>query len=136
MGALPLIGRRRRPFPALKRASLDIESGMFGLIGPNGAGKTTLMRVLCGILEPSRGKVRVNGIDLSARREELQALIGYLPQSFGTYENMTAYRFLDYQAMLKGRWDAGDRRRAVDEAIRAVRLEESRDQKIGGFSGG
>ena len=133
---LPLIGRRRRPFPALKQASLEIESGMFGLIGPNGAGKTTLMRVLCGILEPTRGKVRVNGIDLSARREELQALIGYLPQAFGTYENMTAYRFLDYQAMLKGRWDAGERRRAVEEAIRAVHLEDSRDRRIGGFSGG
>ena len=136
VGALPLIGRRRRPFPALNRASLEIESGMFGLIGPNGAGKTTLMRVLCGILEPTRGKVRVNGIDLSARREELQALIGYLPQAFGTYENMTAYRFLDYQAMLKGRWDADGRRRAVDEAIGAVHLGESRDQRIGGFSGG
>ncbi len=133
---LPLIGRRRRPFPALKQASLEIESGMFGLIGPNGAGKTTLMRVLCGILEPTRGKVRVNGIDLSARREELQALIGYLPQAFGTYENLTAYRFLDYQAMLKGRWDAGERRRAVEEAIRAVHLEDSRDRRIGGFSGG
>ena len=133
---LPLIGRRRRPFPALKQASLEIESGMFGLIGPNGAGKTTLMRVLCGILEPTRGKVRVNGIDLSARREELQALIGYLPQAFGTYENRTAYQFLDYQAMLKGRWDAGERRRAVEEAIRAVHLEDSRDQKIRGFSGG
>ena len=136
VAALPLIGRRRRPFPALKQASVEIESGMFGLIGPNGAGKTTLMRVLCGILEPTRGKVRVNGIDLSERREELQALIGYLPQSFGTYENMTAYQFLDYQAMLKGRWDSGTRRRAVEDAIAAVHLEESRDQKIGGFSGG
>ncbi len=136
VAALPLIGRRRRPFPALKQASVEIESGMFGLIGPNGAGKTTLMRVLCGILEPTRGKVRVNGIDLSARREELQALIGYLPQAFGTYENMTAYQFLDYQAMLKGRWDAGSRRRAVEEAIAAVHLEDSRDKKIGGFSGG
>ena len=136
VAALPLIGRRRRPFPALKQASVEIESGMFGLIGPNGAGKTTLMRVLCGILEPTRGKVRVNGIDLSERREELQALIGYLPQAFGTYEGMTAYQFLDYQAMLKGRWDAGGRRRAVEEAIAAVHLEDSRDQKIGGFSGG
>ena len=136
VGALPLIGRRRRPFPALKRASLDIESGMFGLIGPNGAGKTTLMRVLCGILEPSRGKVRVNGIDLSARREELQALIGYLPQSFGTYENMTAYRFLDYQAMLKGRWDAGRGGRPWTRRSGPCAWRRAATRRSGGSRGG
>jgi len=136
VGKIPLIGRKKRPFTALDQVSLEIASGMFGLIGPNGAGKTTLMRIICGILQQSRGTVRINGVDLRAHREELQGLIGYLPQEFGTYENMTAYQFLDYQAMLKGKWEAEERRRAVDGAIRAVHLADSRDLKIRRFSGG
>ena len=136
IGAIPLIGKRKRPFTAVQQVSLNIGSGMFGLVGPNGAGKTTLMRIVCGILEQSLGKVHINGIDLSQRREELQALIGYLPQEFGTYENMTARQFLDYQALLKGKWDTAQRHEAVKNALRSVHLEESGDRKIGGFSGG
>jgi len=132
----PLIGRQRKPFKALDRVSLKIESGMFGLVGPNGAGKTTLMRVVCGILPPTRGKVFFNDIDLNAKREELQSLIGYLPQEFGTYENMTAYQFLDYQAMLKGIWNATARQKAVKQAISSVHLDESSDIRIKNFSGG
>jgi multidrug efflux pump subunit AcrB/ABC-type multidrug transport system ATPase subunit len=133
---VPLIGRQRIPFRALDRVSLKIESGMFGLVGPNGAGKTTLMRVICGILPPTRGKVFFNDIDLEAKREELQSLIGYLPQEFGTYENMTAYQFLDYQAMLKGIWNASDRHKIIKQAISSVHLEKSSDIRIKNFSGG
>ncbi len=133
---IPVIGKQRVPFKALNQVSLEIESGMFGLIGPNGAGKTTLMRVICGILDQSRGTVKINGIDLNEKREELQSLIGYLPQEFGTYENMTAYQFLDYQALLKGLWDDGERREIVERAIASVHLGESRDVKIKAFSGG
>jgi len=134
--AIPVIGKRKKPFVALRRVSLEIESGMFGLIGPNGAGKTTLMRIICGILDQSLGKVRINDIDLSQRREELQSLIGYLPQEFGTYESLTARQFLDYQALLKGKWDTDERHRVLDEALASVHLEDSADKKIGGFSGG
>lgn len=70
---------------------------MFGLLGPNGAGKSTMMRIICGILEQSYGKIWINGLDTQKHREELQGLIGYLPQAFGTYENMSAWEFLDYQ---------------------------------------
>ncbi|MDW7680282.1 MAG: efflux RND transporter permease subunit, partial [bacterium] len=98
---IPLIGKKKNPFKALAGVSMEIGSGMFGLLGPNGAGKTTLMRIICGILEQTRGTIWINNLDLKARREELQGLIGYLPQEFGTYENMTAYEFLEYQAILK-----------------------------------
>ena len=81
---------------------MDIHTGMFGLLGPNGAGKTTLMRIICGIFEQSYGKIFINGIDTQKKREELQGLIGYLPQEFGTYENLTSWEFLEYQALLKG----------------------------------
>jgi ABC-type multidrug transport system ATPase subunit len=109
---------------------------MVGLVGPNGAGKTTLMRIICAILSPSRGKVTFNHLDLEEHREELQALIGYLPQEFGTYENMTAVQFLDYQAMLKGIWNKAERERIVRTALESVHLTDNRDNKIGTFSGG
>jgi ABC-type multidrug transport system ATPase subunit len=109
---------------------------MFGLLGPNGAGKTTLMRVICGILDQSYGKVYISGIDTTKKREELQGLIGYLPQEFGTYENMTAREFLDYQAMLKGLREEKRRREMVDYVLGAVHIEEHADRKIGAFSGG
>jgi len=133
---IPVIGKRKVPFRAVNQISLEIESGMFGLVGPNGAGKTTLMRIICGILNRSRGKITINDIDLNEKCEELQSLIGYLPQEFGTYENMTAYQFLDYQALLKGIWDDSKRKRNVDNAIASVHLDDNRDVKIKAFSGG
>ena len=133
---IPVIGKRKQPFKALDRVSLEIGSGMFGLLGPNGAGKTTLMRVICGILDQNYGKVYINGIDTMEKREELQGLIGYLPQEFGTYENLTAREFLDYQAILKGLTDEKKRREMIDYALGAVHIEEHADRKIGTFSGG
>ncbi len=102
---VPVIGEKKTPFNALDSVSIEIENGMFGLLGPNGAGKTTLMRIVCGIFNQSMGTAWINGIDFREKREELQGLIGYLPQEFGTYENMTAYEFLDYLAILKRIYD-------------------------------
>ena len=133
---IPLIGASRSPFQALDRVSLEIGSGMFGLVGPNGSGKTTLMRIICGILPPSRGKIYFNDLDLGQYREELQALIGYLPQEFGAYESMTAFQFLDYQAQLKGLWDADKRRAAVESSLRSVHLSDRGHDKIRTYSGG
>ena len=134
--AVPLIGRRTQPFTALKGISLDIGNGMFGLLGPNGAGKTTLMRIICGILESGYGSIHINGINVKEKREELQGLIGYLPQDFGTYENMSANEFLGYQAILKNITDSGERRRRVEYVLKAVGMFERKDEKIGSFSGG
>ena len=133
---IPIIGKKRNPFRALDGVSLDIGSGMFGLLGPNGAGKTTLMRIICGIFEQSRGKIWINGKNLQKYREEFQGLIGYLPQEFGMYENMTAYEFLDYQAMLKGLKEPKLRRERIEYVVGAVHMEERQHDKIGSFSGG
>jgi len=133
---IPVIGKKKTPFRALDGVSLEIGSGMFGLLGPNGAGKTTLMRIICGILEQTRGTIWINDIDLKDKREELQGLIGYLPQEFGTYENMTAYEFLNYQAILKNIYDKDEREKRVDYCINSVHLDKNKHQKIGSFSGG
>jgi len=133
---MPLIGRKKDPFKALRGVSLEINTGMIGLLGPNGAGKSTMMRVICGIYEQSYGKVWINGIDTQEKREELQGLIGYLPQEFGTYENMSAYEFLDYQAILKGLTDGVLRHKRIEYVLSSVHLWDRKDDKIGGFSGG
>jgi len=136
VSAVPLIGKRKKAFKALSCISLNIGNGMFGLLGPNGAGKTTLMRIICGILEQSYGKVWINGLDTQKKREELQGLIGYLPQEFGSYENMTAHEYLHYQAMLKNTIDAKTREERVTYVLKAVHMEERRHEKIGSYSGG
>lgn len=133
---IPLIGKRRRPFKALRGVSFEIRTGMFGLLGPNGAGKSTLMRIICGILEQSYGSIWINELDTRIYREELQSLIGFLPQEFGTYENMSSWEFLDYQAILKGLVDPGLRRERLEYVLRAVHMFDRKDEKIGSFSGG
>ena len=136
VAAVPMIGKKKKPFKALSCVSLNIENGMFGLLGPNGAGKTTLMRIICGILEQSYGKVWINGLDTQEKREELQGLIGYLPQEFGSYENMTAHEYLSYQAMLKNIIDVATREERVTYVLKAVHMDEHRHERIGSFSGG
>jgi len=133
---IPVIGKQHQPFKALNGVSLEIGTGMFGLLGPNGAGKSTMMRIICGVYEQSYGKIWINGIDTQEKREELQGLIGYLPQEFGTYENMPATDFLDYQAILKGLTDKKQREERIEYVLKAVHLWEKRDDKIGSFSGG
>ncbi|MFZ5428873.1 MAG: efflux RND transporter permease subunit [Bacteroidota bacterium] len=133
---IPVIGKRRKPFKALAGVSMEITTGMIGLLGPNGAGKSTMMRIICGIFEQSYGKIYINGLDTQKHREELQGLIGYLPQEFGTYENMSAWEFLDYQAILKGIADAKVRSERIEYVLKAVHMFERKDDNIGSFSGG
>ncbi len=133
---IPVIGKRKKPFRALNGVSLEIKTGMFGLLGPNGAGKSTMMRIITGVLEQSYGKIWINGLDTQKYREELQGLIGYLPQAFGTYENMSAWEFLDYQAILKGIKDTKVREERLEYVLKNVHMWERRNDKIGAFSGG
>ena len=127
--SVPMIGKRRKPFKALRGVSFEIQTGMFGLLGPNGAGKSTLMRVICGIFEQSYGSIWINGLGYPIYREELQSLIGFLPQEFGTYENMTSWEFLDYQAILKGIVDGDLRRERLDYVLKAVHMYERKRRK-------
>lgn len=134
--SIPVIGKKRKPFKALKGVSLEIGKGMYGLLGPNGAGKSTLMRAVCGINTQSYGKVFFNGIDADEKREELQGLIGYLPQDFGMYENMTAWDYLQYQSILKKINNTEVRNQRVEKVLKGVHMWENKDKKIGSFSGG
>ena len=134
--SIPIIGKRKKPFKALRGVSFEIHSGMFGLLGPNGAGKSTFMRIVTGILRQSYGTVFINGMDTLKYREELQSLIGFLPQEFGMYESMSAWDFLDYQAILKGITDETVRKERLEYVLTAVHMYEQRNSEIGSFSGG
>ncbi|HEX3008156.1 MAG TPA: ABC transporter ATP-binding protein, partial [Bacteroidales bacterium] len=133
---IPVIGKKKIPFKALKGVSFEINNGMFGLLGPNGAGKSTLMRIICGILEPSYGQITINNFDVREKREELQGLIGYLPQEFGMYENLTAWEFLNYMGILKKLYNRSEREERVDYVLGAVHMLSHKNEKIGSFSGG
>ena len=131
-------GKGMHAVHALDDVTLQIDEGMFGLLGPNGAGKTTLMRILAGIIQPSRGQVVINGLDLSDEKDKqrLKAQLGYLPQELGLYPDLNAREFIDYMAILKGMHAEAERRRRVQEVLDLVGLQENANRKIGDFSGG
>lgn len=131
-------GHGPRAVEALDRVNLQVGAGMFGLLGPNGAGKTTLMRVLAGIVNPSRGKALVEGNDVSsnAGKHAIKVMLGYLPQELGLYPELSARQFVDYMAILKGMSDPQARQRRVSDVIEMVGLEQAADRKLKGFSGG
>ncbi|OUQ82007.1 ATP-binding cassette domain-containing protein [Flavonifractor sp. An10] len=119
---------------ALQGVNLELDSpSLVGLLGPNGAGKSTLMKLLVAGLLPTGGAVRVDGEPLLRRERALKARLGYLPQDFGLYDELTVTEFLDYMAALKGLQDS---RAAIQSAIEEVHLEEKARAKIRTLSGG
>jgi ABC-2 type transport system ATP-binding protein len=123
---------------ALRSVSLDIGAGMFGLLGPNGAGKTTLMRIIAGLLHPTRGSVRVLGEDMATHegKQAVKRQLGYLPQELGLYPNLSGREFLDYIAVLKGVGDKRERMQQIGEILDMVRLNDAADRKLRTYSGG
>ena len=107
-------------------------SGVVGLLGPNGAGKTTLMQMLATITKPTSGRIVFDGIDAARNPDALRRRLGYLPQDFGVYDNLTAHEFLAYFAALKG----VKNRERIREMLEAVNLHAVANRAVGGFSGG
>jgi ABC-2 type transport system ATP-binding protein len=119
----------------LRDFSLSLKPGILGLVGPNGAGKTTLMRILATITKPTSGNIIFNGIDMLQNPNQIREVLGYLPQDFGIYPNLSAVEFLEYLAAVKGL----DRRSAsqrIDELLQVVNLSDARMHLLGGYSGG
>ncbi len=121
---------------ALKDVSLTIPAGMYGLLGPNGAGKSTLMRILATLQEADRGSAALGELDVLGQKDEVRKTLGYLPQEFGVYPNVSAETLLDHFALLKGVASRVVRRQVVEALLQQVNLWEVRRQKLGGYSGG
>ena len=121
---------------ALKDVTLTIPRGMFGLLGPNGAGKSTLMRTIATLQEPDAGSVRLGDLDVLRQKDRVRETLGYLPQEFGVYPNVSAERLLEHFAVLKGITERRARREVVDALLHQTNLHEVRKKKLGGYSGG
>ncbi|MBC8587078.1 ABC transporter ATP-binding protein [Paratissierella segnis] len=118
---------------AVDRISLTLKEGVYGLLGENGSGKTTLMRMICGVLKPTSGDVKFDGIDVS--EEEYRDSLGYLPQDFGYYPEFTACDFLLYMGSLKGLTKIRAKEKA-SELLELVGLSDVSKKKIRTYSGG
>jgi ABC-2 type transport system ATP-binding protein len=124
------------PVAALQGVSLSIPQGMFGLLGPNGAGKTTLMRIVAGLLEPTSGRVVLDGVDVTETPERVWARLGYLPQEFGFYHHLTGEAMLAHLLELKGVDAPGGMKKLVAELLDRVNLTFAAKRKVKAYSGG
>ena len=132
---LSAVEKKFRDRTAVKKTDLCLESGVYGLLGENGAGKTTLMRMICGVLKPTGGRILCDGIEIGQLGRAYRRLLGYLPQDFGYYGEFSARRFLRYMAALKAMpQDRAERR--IDEMLDLVDLAPFQKQKLKTFSGG
>lgn len=120
---------------ALQGISLKLGSGVLGLLGPNGAGKSTLMKILATIAHATSGRALWNGLDIANRPESLRAMLGYLPQDFGVYPNLSAIEFLEYLAAVKG-IAANAAPKRIAELLELVNLTDAAKRPLGGYSGG
>lgn len=120
---------------AVNSFTVTLTPGIYGLLGTNGAGKTTLMRMICGILAPTFGKVILDGKNADSMGENYRDLLGYLPQNFGYYPTFTAMDYLLYVAALKGLTPNAAKVRA-NELLELVSLKSVANKKIKTFSGG
>jgi ABC-2 type transport system ATP-binding protein len=121
---------------AVDGVSFEIGRGeIVGLLGHNGAGKTTIMKMMTGYLEPTAGKVTVDGQDVIAHRQKCQAKIGYLPENGPLYSDMTVYDFLTYTADLRG-VPREEQVRAVRDAMKKTDITAKATQSIQTLSRG
>ncbi|MGH9793081.1 MAG: ABC transporter ATP-binding protein [Candidatus Acidiferrales bacterium] len=121
---------------AADRLSLHIPAGeIFGLVGPNGAGKTTTLKMICGLLMPSAGRVTVNGIDVEREPEEAQKHIGYLADFFSLYDDLKSWEYLDFFCRAY-KMDAAAIAARITQVIGLMGLESKRDAFIHGLSRG
>jgi ABC-2 type transport system ATP-binding protein len=121
---------------ALDNINLEISNGMFGLLGPNGAGKSSLMRTIATLQEADSGSIMLNDIDVEKEPRKLRQALGYLPQEFGVYPNITAYGLLDHVAVLKGITSGSERKEMITYLLNKVNLFDKRNKKVKSFSGG
>src|SRR2546423_12760096 len=124
-----------------KRAALDHisfevpEREIFGFVGPNGAGKTTTLRILAALLEPTEGKAYIDGADVTKDREKVHNRIGYMPDFFGVYDQLTVAEYLDFYAACY-RQPKRRRQKIVEDLLALVGMTERKNQQVDSLSRG
>jgi ABC-type multidrug transport system ATPase subunit len=121
---------------ASKNINLTIHKGMFGLLGQNGAGKSTLMRTIATLQDADSGSIFFNDINVLKNPSDLRKVLGYLPQEFGVYPNVSAQELLLHIADMRGIVKKSERKNQVDALLQRVNLYEVRKKKLDSYSGG
>jgi ABC-2 type transport system ATP-binding protein len=121
---------------ALDHVSFEVPKGeIFGFVGPNGAGKTTTLRILAALLEPTAGRALIDGADVIAHPDQVHDRLGYMPDFFGVYDQLTAGEYLDFYAACY-RQPKARRRKIADDLLELVGLSDRRDQAVDTLSRG
>jgi ABC-2 type transport system ATP-binding protein len=129
-------GKDYGDFTAVERLNLKIDAGeMFGFIGPNGAGKSTTIRFLATLLRASRGEGTVNGFSVTQQPMEVRQSVGYMPDSFGVYDGMRVWEFLDFFAVAY-RISRAQRKKVIADVLELLDLGHKRDDFVNGLSRG
>jgi len=121
---------------ALDNLNLTIKHGMFGLLGPNGAGKSSLMRTLATLQSPDSGEIIFGGENILNNPQVMRNSLGYLPQEFGVYPNISAFDLLNHFAILKGLSNKTSRLEQVNALLQQTNLYQHRKKSVSAFSGG
>lgn len=123
-------------YPAIDNLTLNIEQGKItGIIGPDGAGKTTLIRLIAGLLAPSEGEITTLGLNSATQKDLIKTKIGYMPQKFGLYEDLTVIQNLDLYADLKG-IKQEEKVKTFEKLLKMADLEDFLQRLAGDLSGG
>jgi ABC-2 type transport system ATP-binding protein len=121
---------------AVAGIDLSVEQGeIFGLVGPNGAGKTTTLRILATLLLPSAGTAEIAGMSVTRNPDQVRRVLGFMPDSFGVYDDMKVWEYLDFFARCYGIGPA-DRRRMINDLLELVDLGRKRDDYVQTLSRG
>ena len=121
---------------ALSNVNLTLPCGMVGLLGPNGAGKSTLMRTLACLQSADSGTVTLAGVDITKEPMFMRKQLGYLPQDFGTYANMSCRALLQHMAILKGVTNKREQDRQIEQLLVLTNLGAVAHKRVTAFSGG
>lgn len=120
---------------AVNKVNCVMGKGIYGLLGVNGAGKTTLMRMLCTIVQPSKGQILWDGKDIWELGGKYREILGYLPQDFGYYPDLTVYDYMMYISSIKG-LKIPFARKKVEQLLKQVGMEKFGKRKMKNLSGG
>lgn len=121
---------------AVDDLNLTIQDGdIFGFVGPNGAGKTTTMRILVTLLEPTRGKAFINGLDISRNGKKVRRLVGYMPDFMGVYDDLKVFEYLEFFAAAFG-IERKKRKSIVEGVLELTDLQSKRSVTVDSLSRG
>jgi ABC-2 type transport system ATP-binding protein len=130
------VSKLYKTFPAVNDFSFEIGRGeVFGFIGPNGAGKTTTIKMLSTLMLPTQGSLSIGGYDVVKEPHEVRRIIGYMPDSFGVYEDLLVWEYLDYFAALY-KLNPAQRKRATSDVLELTDLTGKREAQVMSLSRG